>query len=231
MTERALKIAPSILSADFGRLAEEVRLLEEAGADWIHVDVMDGHFVPNITIGPQVVEALRRATALPLDVHLMIQYPDAYAEAFVQAGADFLTVHAETCPHLHRTLHSIRALGARPGVALNPSTPLSALEFIASEADLILVMTVNPGFGGQSFIPTMLPKIASLRRLLDRRRIPAELQVDGGICLDNIAEAAKAGATVFVSGSGILKAGDYRQTISEMRKRFRQCEGSRRAPR
>ncbi len=219
MKERQFRIAPSILSADFGRLAEEVRLLEEAGADWIHVDVMDGHFVPNITIGPQVVEALRRATSLPLDVHLMIQRPDAFTEAFVRAGADFLTVHAETCPHLHRTLHSIRGLGARPGVAINPSTPLCSLEFIASDADLILLMTVNPGFGGQSFIPAMIPKIASLRRFLDQRRIPAELQVDGGICVDNIAEVAEAGATVFVSGSGILKGGDYRLTISRMREK------------
>lgn len=227
MIERQFKIAPSILSADFGHLAEEVRLLEEAGADWIHVDVMDGHFVPNITIGPQVVEALRKATSLPLDVHLMIQQPDAYTEAFVRAGADFLTVHAETCLHLHRTVHSIRGLGARPGVALNPSTTLSSLEFIASDVDLVLLMTVNPGFGGQSFIPAMIPKIASLRGFLDERHIPAELQVDGGIYLDNIAEVAKAGATVFVSGSGILKAGDYRKTISQMREKCRR-EGSRR---
>jgi ribulose-phosphate 3-epimerase len=216
------KIAPSLLSADFGRLAEEVRALEKAGADWIHLDVMDGHFVPNLTMGPQVVAAVRKVTRLPLDAHLMVAHPDSCLEPFVAAGADFLTVHAETCPHLHRTVHAIRELGVRPGVVLNPSTPLTALDHILEEVDLVLLMTVNPGFGGQTFISSMLPKIASLRRTLDSRGLTVELEVDGGLHVDNIRQAAVAGATVYVSGSGILGSSDYAGTIRQMREQIAQ---------
>jgi len=215
------KISPSILSADFNKLGEEVQALEQAGADYIHVDVMDGHFVPNITIGPLVVEALRRITSLPLDVHLMIQNPDAYLPAFIDAGADILTVHVETTVHLHRTLTEIRKRGARAGVALNPATPLCLLEPALEYADLALVMTVNPGFGGQDFIPSTLPKIQQLRQLIDKKGWALELEVDGGIKVENIALLAKAGADVFVSGSGIFKTPHYRQTLEAMRKKMK----------
>ncbi|MBM4321496.1 MAG: ribulose-phosphate 3-epimerase, partial [Deltaproteobacteria bacterium] len=178
---RALRIAPSILSADFGRLAEEVAAVTAAGADLIHVDVMDGHFVPNLTLGPVVVAAVRRATSLPLDVHLMTERPDSLLESFRDAGADLLTVHLEACPHLQRTLGRIRELGLRAGVALNPHSSPLLLEHVLDVVDLVLVMTVNPGFGGQSFIRGMVPKIARLRRMLDERRLSAELEVDGGI--------------------------------------------------
>ncbi len=212
------KIAPSLLSADFARLAEEIKELEKAGADWFHLDVMDGHFVPNITFGPIVVEAVRRCTSLPLDVHLMVSKPDLYIEAFARAGSTCLSVHVETCPHLHRTIESIRKLGAKPGVALNPSTPLVCLEHVLDEVDLVLVMTVDPGFGGQSFIPSMLSKISSLRKILDERSARAELSVDGGVHVGNIREVAKAGATVFVAGSGILGTDDYASTMELMRR-------------
>jgi ribulose-phosphate 3-epimerase len=201
----ALKIAPSILSADFARLGEQVREAEEGGADWIHVDVMDGHFVPNITIGPLIAEAARRSTRLPVDVHLMIQHPERYLEAFAKAGADYLTVHVETCPHLHRTVQQIRELGVKAGVTLNPATPVEALGEILPYVDLVLVMSVNPGFGGQSYIPTSTAKVARVRRMIDAlgRGAEVELQVDGGVAPDTIAEVAGAGATVVVAGSAV----------------------------
>ena len=215
-----MKISPSILSADFARLGEEVRAVEKAGADYIHVDVMDGHFVPNLTIGPSVVKAVRRCTALPLDVHLMVERPDDFLSEFAKAGADILTVHVEAVVHLHRTLTEIRKLGMRAGVSLNPSTPVCLLEPALDYADLILVMSVNPGFGGQELIPEVLPKIKELRRLLGQKGRRAELEVDGGIKVENIGVAAGAGADVFVSGSGIFGTKDYAQTIAAMRKKI-----------
>src|SRR4030065_2500992 len=182
------KIAPSILSADFSRLSEEIKAVEAAGADYIHVDVMDGHFVPNITIGSPVVNAIRKVTKLPLDVHLMISEPDRYIADFAKAGSDIITVHAEACIHLHRTIGYIKELGIRAGVSLNPSTPLSVIEQILEDVDMVLLMTVNPGFGGQKFIKTMLPKIAEMRSILDNRGLNVELMVDGGVNLENIAE-------------------------------------------
>ncbi|HEX2187820.1 MAG TPA: ribulose-phosphate 3-epimerase [Longimicrobiaceae bacterium] len=200
-----LKIAPSILSADFTRLGEQIREAEEGGADWIHVDVMDGHFVPNLTIGPLVTEAARRSTTLPVDVHLMIESPDRYLEAFAKAGADHLTVHVETCPHLHRTVQRIRELGVKAGVTLNPATPVEALSEVLPYVDLVLVMSVNPGFGGQSYIPTSTAKIARVRRMIEERGLGGriELQVDGGVAPDTVAEVAAAGATVVVAGSAV----------------------------
>lgn len=214
---RGVKIAPSLLSADFCRLGEEVRLLTEAGADYLHLDIMDGHFVPNITIGPMVVRAIRKCTTLPLDVHLMIEAPERYIKEFVDAGADIISVHVEVCTHLNRTLQLIRELGVKPAVALNPTTPLSTLDHILEDVEMILIMTVNPGFEGQDFIKGMLPKIGLLRRRLDNEGLKVELEVDGGINLNNIADVFEAGANVFVSGSGILKTDDYRETISNMK--------------
>jgi ribulose-phosphate 3-epimerase len=219
--EKFNKISPSILSADFSRLGGEVQAVEKAGADYIHVDVMDGHFVPNITIGPMIVESLRKMTSLPLDVHLMIRNPDEFLTAFVEAGAGILTVHVEACPHLHRTLTEIKKRGVRAGVSLNPATPLCLIEPALEYADLVLVMTVNPGFGGQEFIPAMLPKIKQLRSLIDRKGWNLELEVDGGIKVDNIGAVAKAGADVFVSGSGIFKTSDYGKTITAMREEIK----------
>jgi len=201
----SVKIAPSILSADFARLADEVAEAEAAGADWIHVDVMDGRFVPNITVGMPVVAALRRATTLPLDVHLMIENPERYVEAFADAGADVLTVHQEASPHLHRTLERIRELGVRPGVSINPGTPVSVLEEVLPYVDLVLVMTVNPGLGGQRYIPTSTAKVARVRQELDRRNLwGVELEVDGGIGPDTAGEVVRAGATVLVAGAAIF---------------------------
>ncbi len=214
------KLAPSILSADFGRLAEEVRAVEEAGADWIHVDVMDGHFVPNITIGPDVLKAVRRATSLPVDVHLMISEPDRYLEAFVLAGADWLGVHVEACVHLHRTVQRIRELGAKAGVALNPATPLCLVEPIMPHVDMVLLMTVNPGFGGQKFISSVLPKIRELRRWIDERSLPVLIQVDGGVCVDTVDDLVAAGVDVFVAGSAVFQGTDYRKTIRALKDRF-----------
>jgi len=205
----AAKLAPSILSADFGRLAEEIAAVEEAGADWIHVDVMDGHFVPNITIGPVVVRAARRATELPLDVHLMIESPERYLEAFVDAGADGLTVHRETCPHLHRTLQQIRDLGVRAGVAVNPATSLDSLEDVLGDLDLLLVMTVNPGFGGQAYIPASTDKVRRAREALDRAgNDRAQLEVDGGISPETAPRVVEAGATVLVAGGAVYGHAD-----------------------
>jgi len=214
-----IKIAPSILSADFARLGEEVQAVARAGADYIHVDVMDGHFVPNLTIGPLVVEALRKVTDLPLDVHLMIESPDRYIADFASAGADLITVHQEAVPHLHRTVQLIKRLGKRAGVSINPATPASTLDVILDELDLVLVMTVNPGFGGQGFIASGLAKIATLRREIDRRGLTVELEVDGGVKIDNIARIAAAGADVFVAGSAVFGSADYAATIGELRRR------------
>ena len=185
------KLAPSILSADFARLGEEIKAVEEAGADYIHIDVMDGHFVPNITVGPLIVETAKAVTTLPLDVHLMISDPDRYVQDFIKAGSDLLSVHVETCPHLQRTLTYIRELGGRAAAVLNPSTPISTLEYIMDDLDMVLLMTVNPGFGGQKFIPTMLPKIKKMRALIDEKKLPIELEVDGGVNLKTSARFLK----------------------------------------
>ena len=198
-----MKLAPSILSADFACLGDEVAAIEDGGADWVHVDVMDGHFVPNLTIGAPVAAAVHRVTDLPLDVHLMIDNPDDYLEDFAEAGARVLTVHQEVCPHLHRTVQRIRALGMEPGVALNPATPVAALEEIAPELGLVLVMSVNPGFGGQSFIGGSMEKVARTRALLDRVESSAEIEVDGGVDAGNAAALRDAGATVLVAGSAV----------------------------
>ncbi len=215
----SVKIAPSILSADFARLGEAVAEAEAGGADWIHVDVMDGHFVPNLTIGPPVVKALRRVTELPLDVHLMIEAPERYLEAFADAGATVLTVHQEACTHLHRTVERIRELGMRPGVSINPATPLSTLEEILPYVDLVLVMTVNPGFGGQRYIPTSTEKVARLRRILQERHLwGVELEVDGGIAPDTAPEVVEAGASVLVAGAAVYGGeGSVAENIQALR--------------
>ncbi|TDJ50751.1 MAG: ribulose-phosphate 3-epimerase [Nitrospina sp.] len=212
-----VKIAPSILSADFSRLGEEVKAVEEAGADWIHVDVMDGKFVPNITVGPLVVEALRKVTDLPLDVHLMIENADLYVEDFAVAGADIISVHAEACPHLHRTVQRIKDNGARAGVVLNPATTLFALDEIIEQVDLVLLMSVNPGFGGQEFIGSVLSKIELLRKTLNESGVELDVEVDGGVRPDNAATIKKAGANVLVAGSAIFGSDDYKKAIEELR--------------
>lgn len=222
---RPITLAPSILAADFARLGEEAAAVEAAGADWLHVDVMDGHFVPNITLGPVVVEALRGATALPLDVHLMIERPEQYIDAFVRAGAATVGVQVEACPHLHRVLHQIREAGARSCAVLNPATPASAVESVLEDLDQILVMTVNPGFGGQKFIASTLPKIEQLRAQIDDRELAVSLEVDGGIAPGTIGRAARAGADVFVAGTAVFGASDYRAAIGELR--HEACEASR----
>ena len=213
----APKIAPSILSADFARLGEQVAAAERGGADWLHVDVMDGHFVPNITIGPLVVAALRPVTRLPLDVHLMIEAPDRYLDEFARSGADWITVHAEACPHLHRSLQAIKALGVKAGAVLNPATPLSALEHVLEECDLVLLMSVNPGFGGQKFIPQVMDKIARLRRLIDERGLSTLIEVDGGVSAANARAVAQAGADVLVAGSAVFGNADIPAALKELR--------------
>ena len=222
-----IRIAPSILSADFGRLAEEVRAAEAAGADWIHVDVMDGRFVPNITIGPLIVEVVRKVTKLPVDAHLMIVEPEKYVETFAKAGADVISVHQEASPHLHRTLQAIRAAGAKPAVALNPSTPAEAVEYVLSDCEMVLVMTVNPGFGGQKYIPACTEKIRRLRALADRLQPNLEIQVDGGVKADTAGEIAAAGANVLVAGSAVYGAKDYRLAISGIREAALMGRGAR----
>lgn len=218
MSGPVIKLAPSILSADFAKLGEAVAEAAAAGADYIHVDVMDGRFVPPITVGAQVVKSLRGCTTLPLDVHLMIESPELQIESFAKAGADIITVHVETCPHLHRTLQQIRQAGARAGVALNPSTPLSALDEVLQAADMVTVMTVNPGFGGQTFITEMLDKIRRLRKTLDSRGLDTELEVDGGVKADNIAEIAAAGGRVFVAGAAVFASGlSVAESVAKLR--------------
>jgi len=210
-------ISPSILAADFGRLAEEVKAVAAAGSDYIHVDVMDGCFVPNISIGPPVVAALRRATQLPLDVHLMIADPDRFLDDFARAGADLICVHVEACTHLHRTLQRIRDLGKRPAVSLNPATPPEAVHWVLDGVEMVLVMSVNPGFGGQSFIPESLEKIRALRETLLARGLEVDIEVDGGVVVENAADVTAAGANVLVSGTGIFRTPDYAETIRRMR--------------
>ncbi len=212
------RIAPSILAADFARLGEEVRAVEKAGADWIHVDVMDGRFVPNITIGPLIVDAVKKSTELPLDVHLMIESPERYIDDFVKAGASTVGVHVEACPHLHRTLAQIREAGARACVVLNPGTPAEAIEMVLGDVDQVLIMTVNPGFGGQRFIEAMLPKIERIRGWIDERDLTVDLEVDGGIAKGTIGRVAQSGANVFVAGTAVFGASDYAEAISDLRR-------------
>jgi ribulose-phosphate 3-epimerase len=215
-----IKLAPSILSADFARLGEQVDEVTRAGADYVHVDVMDGHFVPNITIGALVVASVRRATTLPLDVHLMIEHPERYVSQFAQAGADIITVHLEASAHLHATIRLIKELGAKAGVSLNPPTPLGAVEEFLPHVDLVLVMSVNPGFGGQPFIPETLPRIADMRKLLNARELHAELEVDGGINADNVRDVVEAGANVLVAGNSIFRA---QEGIAEAIRKLREA--------
>jgi ribulose-phosphate 3-epimerase len=217
--QRHVKIAPSILSADFGKLAAEIAAIGDA--DYVHVDVMDGHFVPNLTIGPVVIEAVRRATKLPLDVHLMIEDAERWIGAYAEAGADIIGVHAEACPHLHRTLHQIRDLGKKASVVLNPASPLELIEWVLGDVDQVLIMSVNPGFGGQKFIASAGEKIRQLRKMIDQRGLNVDIEVDGGIKLENVADVCAAGANVIVSGSGVfgVKGQEYAATIKAMRER------------
>jgi ribulose-phosphate 3-epimerase len=210
-------IAPSILSADFSKLGDEIRSVEDAGADWIHVDVMDGHFVPNITIGPLVVEAAKRVTSLPIDVHLMIENPDRYIIDFTKAGADLISVQAETCVHLNRTIQMIKESGPRAGVVLNPSTPLSSIDWVVEYVDFVMIMSVNPGFGGQDFIPNSLNKVKALRRMIRDRGLSTLIEIDGGVKEQNIKNISDAGVDVFVAGSAIFKSPDYKKTIDRFR--------------
>lgn len=212
-----LRIAPSILASDFSRLGEEVRAAEAAGADWIHIDVMDGHFVPNISIGPGIVEAVRRCTDLPLDVHLMIEAPDRYVADFAAAGAQTIGVHVEACPHLHRSVQTIREAGARPCVVINPATIPATVEPVLADIDQVLVMTVNPGFGGQKFIPSALRAVEKIRGWIDERGLDVDLEVDGGITTETIGGAARAGANVFVAGTAVFGTDDYKAAINALR--------------
>lgn len=216
---RTIQIAPSILSADFGRLGEELDRLGKGGADLIHVDVMDGHFVPNLTIGPMIVKAAKAATTVPLDVHLMITNAELYLREYIEAGADIVSVHAEAVTHLHRAVQQIKSLGARASVALNPATGIDGLDYVLDDLDMVLIMTVNPGFGGQSFIEACLPKVEKLRARIEERGLDVDIQVDGGIKVDNVHRVVGAGANVIVSGSGIFATESYSRTIEAMRER------------
>ena len=220
---KSLNIAPSILSADFSRLKDEIQAVEAAGADWLHVDVMDGHFVPNITIGPVVVEWVRKVTKIPIDVHLMITDPDKYAPEFIKAGADWISVHPDTCANPNATLNKIRDLGAKSSIAVNPDVPLKKVEGCFSDIDMVLMMTVFPGFGGQAFIPDVLPKIEEVRKRIDQSRLAILVEVDGGIKTDNIDRVCRAGGEVIVSGSGIFKTPNYADTIRRMREATVNC--------
>ncbi len=215
-----VKIAPSILSANFIKLGEEIKAVEKAGVDLIHIDIMDGHFVPNITIGPFIVESIRETTALPLDVHLMIEEPDTYLKDFIKAGADFITVHLEASVHLHRTVQWIKEAGIKAGVSLNPATPIGGLEYILSDLDMALLMSVNPGFGGQTFIPQIIGKIKTLRKLVDERGLSTLIEVDGGINLDNIKTVADAGADILVMGSAFFNSRDYKAIVKSIKERL-----------
>lgn len=216
-----VKIAPSILSADFSRLGEEIKSAEKAGADYIHVDVMDGHFVPNITIGPLVVKAVKKVATIPLDVHLMIESPDRYIKEFADSGADIITVHAEASVHLHRSIQNIKECGVKAAVSINPATPLNSIEFILPLVDMVLLMSVNPGFGGQKFIPEVLPKIKELKRIIVENKFKAEIEVDGGVTVDNVAEVNKAGADIVVMGNAFYNSKDYAETVRIVRERCR----------
>jgi len=212
-----IQIAPSILSADFSKLGEEVKLMEKGGADWIHIDIMDGHFVPNFTFGPMLVKAIRKVTRVPFDVHLMMDNPMDYVDEFISAGADSITLHAEVLPHLHRSVNYLKDKGVRAAVALNPSTPLNVLDYVLQDLDMVLLMTVNPGFGGQKFIPIMLDKIKKLKEMAEGRGLNIDIQVDGGIHLGNINEIVKAGANCIVAGSSVFSAPDPAGMIKLMR--------------
>ncbi|MEH7117821.1 ribulose-phosphate 3-epimerase [Neobacillus vireti] len=212
-----VKIAPSILSADFSKLGEEIIAVDQAGADYIHIDVMDGHFVPNITIGPLIVEAVRPVTKLPLDVHLMIENPDQYIEAFAKAGADYITVHVEACRHLHRTIQSIKSYGVKAGVVLNPATPVESIQHIISDIDMVLLMSVNPGFGGQTFIPEVLPKIRKVKEMAEQKGLSLEIEIDGGVNPETARQCIEAGANVLVAGSAVYNQEDYKKAISQLR--------------
>jgi len=217
MLRRVTRIAASILAADFARLGDEIRAIQDAGVDWIHVDVMDGHFVPNLTIGPPVVEAVKKCTSLPLDVHLMISNPERYVADFARAGADYLSVHQETCPHLHAVLQDIRRQGVRPAVVLNPATPLSTVELVLPDIELLLLMSVNPGFGGQDFIDATTDKIAAAARLKRERQLSFFIEVDGGVKAHNAGKVTAAGAEVLVIGTGLFAKKDYSQAVREVR--------------
>ena len=213
-----IKLAPSILSADFARLLEDVKKVENAGCEYLHIDVMDGHFVPNITLGPAIIKSLRKDVNMVFDAHLMIENPDQYIKEFVDAGCDLIVVHQEACKHLHRTIQNIKSYGIKAGVALNPATPIETIKYVLEDIDMVLIMTVNPGFGGQSFIESMIPKIKELKSLIDKKGLKVDIQVDGGIKPDNVDKVVKAGANIIVSGSAIFNSDDIQHTVDLFRK-------------